>query len=133
MVVDLKKTTLGIEYFCTQGDSLWNMDDMNLINYALDELEKIGIGARRYLINGFVVRCPNVYPIYTLTYQKDIARIREYLSQFSNLQSMGRGGLFRYNNSDHALLTGIYAARNFLGKESHDVWEVNTEKMYLES
>lgn len=46
---------------------------------------------------------------------------------------LGRGGLFRYDNSDHALLTGMYAVRNFLGQGPYDLWAVNTDGEYLES
>ena len=113
MVPDFKKTSIGLEYFCTEKDWLWRMNDVDLINYAMGELEKIGIISRKYLINGFVVRRPDVYPVYSLDYQKNVAIIREYLAQFSNLTCMGRGGLFRYDNSDRALLSGISAARAF--------------------
>jgi len=133
MVIDQRKTSLGLEYFCNEGDDLWEMNDVDLIDYAVNELERIGIASRRYLINGFVVRCPNVYPVYSLDYRDNVAIIRNYLGQFSNLQTIGRMGLFRYDNSDHALLTGIYAARNLLGKGHYDVWEVNTDETYLES
>ncbi|MBN2121101.1 MAG: NAD(P)/FAD-dependent oxidoreductase [Candidatus Omnitrophica bacterium] len=133
MVSDSKKTTLGLEYFCGQDDFLWKMNDIDLIHYAVRELQAIGIEAQKYLINGFVVRCPMVYPIYSLDYQKNLGVIKAYLSRFSNLKTMGRAGLFRYDNSDHALLTGIYAARNFLGQGLHDIWAVNTDPVYLEA
>jgi hypothetical protein len=71
------------------------------------------------------------YPVYDQTYQESVATIRQYLETFSNLQTIGRNGLHRYNNQDHSMLTGVYAARNILG-ERHDVWSVNTEKEYHE-
>ena len=133
MVPDSKKTSLGLEYFCTEGDDIWRMNDVDLIYYAIQELEKIGIVSRRHLIDSFVIRCPNVYPVYSLDYQENVTTIRNYLARFSNLQTFGRGGLFRYDNSDHALLTGIYAAKTFLGESGRDVWSVNTDREYLES
>ncbi len=133
MVVDSRRTSLGLEYFCNEMDDLWNMNDVDLIDYALGELEQTGIVSRRHLINGFVVRRPNVYPVYSLGYQKDVNILRNYLGHLSNLQTIGRGGLFRYDNSDHAMLTGICAARNFLGTGPCDVWGVNTDRSYLES
>lgn len=133
MVADSRHTSLGLEYFCTEGDALWRMNDVEVINFAMGELERLGVVSRRHLIDGFVVRQPNVYPVYSLDYQTHVATIRRYLESFSNLQTLGRGGLFRYDNSDHALLTGIYAARNFLGKGPYDVWRVNTDGEYLES
>ncbi len=132
MVVDPKKTSLGLEYFCNEGNNLWNMNDIDLINYAVKELEEIGIVSRRYLIDGFVVRRKNVYPVYSLDYQESVGIIRDYLSRISNFYPMGRSGLFRYNNSDHALLTGIYTAGNLLGKSSYDVWNINSDSGYLE-
>ena len=133
MVADPCKTSLGLEYFCTEGDALWAMNDLDLIQFAIQELETMGIISRRRLIDGFVVRRPNVYPVYSLEYQRHLATVRGYLEGFSNLQTLGRGGLFRYDNSDHALLTGMYAARNFLGKGPYDIWQVNTDGEYLES
>lgn len=133
MVVDPKKTSLGLEYFCTESDDIWRMNDIDLIGYATEELEKIGIAYRKDLINGFVVRCSDVYPVYSLDYEQHIDIIRAYLTEFSNLQTIGRGGLFRYDNSDHALLTGIYAANNFLGNGYSNIWDINTDEKYLES
>ena len=133
MVPDTRKTSLGLEYFCSQGDGLWQTDDINLINFSLKELEKIGIVSRRYLIDAFVVRQPNAYPLYSMDYTSNIGIIRNYLSRFSNFQTMGRSGLFRYDNSDQALLTGIHAANNFLGKGYYDPWQLNSDRTYLES
>ena len=131
MVADFKKTSLGLEYFCNEQNDLWNMNDADLINYAINELEAIGIVSRRHLINGFVVRCKNAYPVYSLDYQEHIKIIRDYLSKLSNLSSMGRSGLFQYDNSDHALLTGIYTAKNLLNESTCDIWGLNSDSNYL--
>ena len=133
MVIDPRKTSLGIEYFVSEKGGLWQMNDVDLINFAVNELEKIGIVSRRHLVSGFVVRCPNAYPVYLLDYQENLKIIRDYLSRFQNFQTMGRAGLFRYDNSDHALLTGIYAAKNFLGHPRRDIWSMETGEEYLES
>jgi hypothetical protein len=71
------------------------------------------------------------YPIYDQWYHTSLAMIRQYLESFANLQTIGRNGLHRYNNQDHSMLTGIYAARNIAG-EQYDVWAVNTEQAYHE-
>jgi hypothetical protein len=71
------------------------------------------------------------YPVYDESYQARVNTVRRYLETFSNFQTIGRNGLHRYNNQDHSMLTGVYAARNITG-ERHDVWSVNTEKEYLE-
>jgi protoporphyrinogen oxidase len=127
MVPDLKKTSLGMEYFCNEGNDLWSMNDADLINFSVKELEKMGIVSRKHLINGFVVRRKNAYPVYSLDYKKNVQIIRDYFAKFPNLYPMGRSGLFRYNNSDHALLTGIYTARNILGETTCDVWSIDPD------
>jgi hypothetical protein len=81
--------------------------------------------------DGTVVRMPKAYPVYDQGYQENVAVVRRYLETFVNLQTIGRNGLHRYNNQDHSMLTGIYAARNILG-ERNDVWSVNTEMEYHE-
>lgn len=133
MTRDPRKTSLGLEYFCTAGDSLWQMNDVDLIDFALTELEKTGLAERRDYVSGFVVRRENVYPVYTLGYEQHVRVIREWLESFSNLKTLGREGLFHYDNSDHALLTGIYGARNFLGEGPYNVWDVNVDETYLET
>jgi len=133
MVLDSNKTSLGLEYFCDEGDWFWRMNDVDLINFAVNEVERIGIVSRRNLIDGFVLRNAYAYPVYNLGYKKHVGVIREYLKRFSNFQAMGRSGLFQYDNSDHALYQGICAARNFPGKAKCDLWDLGGNKMYLES
>ena len=118
MVRDVNKTSLGLEYFCSEGDELWLMDDVDIIEYALGELKKIGIASRKHLINGFVIRYPKAYPVYSLDYKNNLSVINSYLEPFLNLQVIGRNGLFRYDNSDLALSSGICAARKFLEKNT---------------
>ncbi len=64
------------------------------------------------------MRRAHAYPIYKMDYKKHVNIVQNYLRQFSNLQTMGRQGLFRYDNSDRALLTGICAGRYFLGEQA---------------
>jgi len=132
MTANPKRTSLGLEYFCTEGDELWEMNDVDLIDFALEELEKIGIVSRKHLINGFVVRRKDVYPVYSLKYQESLDVIQDYLSRFLNLQTMGRAGLFRYDNSDHAMLSGIGAAKNYMNKSAYNLWSQGPQQEYLE-
>ena len=131
MVPDASKTALGLEYFCTEGDELWNMPDADLIQLALTELEKIGLGKKESFVDGFVARVAKAYPVYDATYPENIKIIKDYLDKFSNLQPIGRYGMFKYNNMDHSILTGIYAADNILGAHN-DIWNVNADQEYHE-
>jgi hypothetical protein len=91
----------------------------------------LGLIDPRDVVDGTVVRMEKAYPVYDQSYQEHVNTVRRYLETFSNFQTIGRNGLHRYNNQDHSMLTGIYAARNVTG-ERYDVWSVNTEKEYLE-
>ena len=127
MVPDPSKTTLGVEYFLNESDDLWRLEDHEIIHFALHELEKMGFeGIHGKFIKGFAVHTANAYPVYDAEYKASLNVTRSYLERFSNFQTLGRAGLFRYNNSDHALLTGIYGARNILGAD-YNLWEIDPD------
>jgi protoporphyrinogen oxidase len=132
MISDPKNTSLGLEYFCREGDDLWNMNDKEIINFAMNELQEIGIASQKHLVGGFVLRRKNVYPVYSLDYQEKRAILKTYLKHFQNLRPIGRAGLFKYDNSDLALLSGIVAAENYLGKSNRDIWNLGEDQKYLE-
>jgi hypothetical protein len=131
MVPDPSKTSIGMEYFCNENDQTWNMTDAELVEMATREMTELALGGEDKIIDSYVVRQPNAYPVYDSDYEENLDKIREYLKSFSNLQTIGRSGLHRYNNMDHSMQTGILAARNCCG-ETHDLWAVNEEKSYLE-
>jgi protoporphyrinogen oxidase len=132
MLPDQTKTSLGMEYFCNVGDSLWSMPDDALVKLATKELGELGLVNTANVIDGCVLRQLKAYPVYDGTYRGHLEVIKSYLGTITNLQTVGRNGLHRYNNQDHSMLTGLLAARNLLG-ENHDVWEVNTERSYYET
>jgi len=131
MVSNKNQIALGLEYFCTEGDDLWNMKDTDLIKLGLKELEKIKLGKGEDFVSGFVARVSKAYPVYDTNYKKHIEVVKKYLSKFKNIQPIGRYGMFKYNNMDHSILTGIYAAENILGK-NNNIWAVNADKEYHE-
>jgi protoporphyrinogen oxidase len=132
MVPDPSKGSLGLEYFCKEGDALWNTRDAELIELGARELETIGLARRDEIEDGCVFRVPKAYPVYDASYRDCMARIRQLVDGFENFQTVGRNGLHRYNNQDHAMLTGILAVRNLVLGERHDLWDVNTEAEYHE-
>jgi protoporphyrinogen oxidase len=131
MVPDPAKTSVGMEYFCTEGDDLWNLPDPELIRLASLELAKLGFCDPDEVMDGFVVRQPAAYPVYDEGYKANLRLIRQGLDRFTNLYTIGRNGMHRYNNIDHSMLTGILAAQNIQGSH-HDLWTVNEEEGYLE-
>jgi protoporphyrinogen oxidase len=125
---------VSVEYFVfAESDDLWQMPDDELVAFAAGELAAIGIcDTSRAIPEGFVVREKDAYPAYFRGYEQNLEIVRSFASGFANLQLVGRGGMFRYNNQDHALLTGIMAARNLLGS-SYDIWSINADDEYLET
>jgi protoporphyrinogen oxidase len=132
MVPDPLKTSLGMEYFCNEGDDIWTMPDAALIELATRELSRLGLSPAGAVSDGHVWRQAGAYPVYESHYQQHLRVIREYLDNLVNLQTVGRNGMHRYNNMDHSMLTGLLAARNLLG-EAHDLWSINAEDDYLEA
>ena len=131
MVPDPQMTALGLEYFCTENDDLWRMTDAALIELGKREMDAIGLVHSADVVDGTVVRQLKAYPVYNGTYAGYLQTIKDYLATFTNLQTVGRNGLHKYNNQDHSMLTAMLAVRNLLG-EHHDLWNVNTERSYHE-
>lgn len=132
MVPDPGKTGLGLEYFCTEGDALWLASDEELVALGTREIAAIGLARADEVQEGYVVRVPKAYPIYDSAYREHLDVLRGYLARFDNLQTIGRNGLHRYDNQDHAMLTGMLAIRNVVLGEENDVWGVNADPDYQE-
>ncbi len=132
MVPDADRSCVGMEYFCFEGDELWERADEDLVELAADDFAAIGLGDRSRVRTGYVVRAPKAYPIYDAAYGRRVAAIRRWLDGIEGLQQVGRNGLHRYNNSDHSMLTAMRAVENLEGA-GHDVWAVNAESWYHET
>ena len=99
---------------------------------ARRETVTLGFANDADIVDGWVVRQKKAYPVYDAEYRGHVDALKSFLAGFSNLQMVGRNGLHKYNNQDHAMLTSLLAVRNVLG-ERHDVWAVNTEEEYHEA
>jgi protoporphyrinogen oxidase len=126
------RTSLVLELFCEHEDATWSLPDDALVELTVRDLEHpLGFLQAREVSSGFVVRSRDAYPRYSLDYRQATETIKGYLRGFDNLALVGRGGTFRYNNADHAIESGLLAARNLLG-EAADLDGVNSEPEYLE-
>jgi protoporphyrinogen oxidase len=133
MVPDPQKTSLGLEYFCDEHDELWELPDTKLFELAAAEVAKIKICRQTDIEDYIIVRVPKAYPVYNLGYKDSLAQIEQYLRQFANLQLVGRYGLFKYNNMDHSIMTGLYASKNIqAGDRRYDTWSINVDDEYQE-
>ena len=132
MVPDAQTTSLGLEYFCFDTDTIWKKENSELIEMGTQEVIRLKFASKEQVVDGLVIRSPKTYPIYDEGYKKRIESIRNYLSTIKNLQTMGRNGLHRYNNQDHSMLSAIMAVRNILG-ENHSIWDINIDDEYHET
>lgn len=134
MVDDMQKHVwVGLEYFCNEGDKMWTTPDKEFIDFAIGELESIGVVKKENIRDSYMARVKKAYPAYFGTYG-EFDKVREYLDGFDNLFCVGRNGQHRYNNMDHSMMTAIIAAKNILSGsfDKKELWEVNTEKEYHE-
>ena len=125
----------GLEYFCFEGDGLWSSDDAGLVRLASRELVSLGLAREGDVLDGHVVRQPKAYPVYDDDYARHVATIREAIErECPNMHLVGRNGMHKYNNQDHAMMTAMLTVRNILaGEKRYDVWEVNQDAEYHES
>jgi protoporphyrinogen oxidase len=132
MVPNETDASIGMEYFCFEGDELWTMDDDDLVKMASREIEQLHLAHSANVKFGFVARVHKAYPIYDVEYAERVATIRGWLAGIDNLIQVGRNGLHRYNNSDHSMLTAMRAVDNILLGTDYDIWAVNAESVYHE-
>jgi protoporphyrinogen oxidase len=125
-------TCLGVEYFCFEGDEIWEMPNDEIVALAKNELARIGLIDPDRVVDGVKVLVPKAYPMYDSAYEEALRVIRPYLATFENLQTCGRNGLHRYNNQDHSMWTALLATLNAIDGREYDVWSVNAEAEYLE-
>jgi protoporphyrinogen oxidase len=122
---------LTLEYFCFESDEIWNKKNDEIIEYGLKELRSI-FDVEFNVVHSAVSRSPKAYPVIKTGYQVHIDIIKEWLSSLPNITAIGRSGMFKYNNQDHAMATGLYAARTLMGIGDFDPWEVNVDGEYHE-
>jgi len=135
MVPDATLACYGLEYFCFEGDGLWSSSDAELVALASRELESLGLVAAGDVLDGHVVRQPKAYPVYDDDYARHVDTIRrEIETHYPGLHLVGRNGMHKYNNQDHAMMTAMLTARNILaGAPLYDVWNVNQDAEYHEA
>lgn len=132
MVPDPTKSSLGLEYFCSEGDALWKLPDAELVELGKRELDRIGLVSLADIQDGCVFRVPKAYPIYDSDYRDYLDTVKTFVCGLENYQTIGRNGLHRYNNQDHAMVTGMLSVRNLMFGEKNDLWTVNTDQEYHE-
>lgn len=135
MVPDPKMCCYGMEYFCFKDDNLWSASDAELLKKATSEIVKLELANKDDVVDGYIVRQPQAYPVYDQNYQTHVEKIKQHLEkQFPTLHLVGRNGMHKYNNQDHAMMTAMLTVKNILANERlYDVWRVNQDAEYIET
>ena len=126
MLADPGTSCVGLEYFCSTGDDIWESSEADMVVRATEELKRAGLAEGARVLDGSSIRVPRAYPVYDQHHGPRVECIKAWLATLGNLQPIGRYGMFKYNNSDHSVLTALLAVENLYGAE-HDVWSVNTD------
>lgn len=135
LVPNSQLSCYGLEYFCLEGDTLWSMSDAELIHLAAQEMQKLGLLNPKDLQDGCVVRQRKAYPVYDDYYQHNVMTFAAEIERsYPTLHLVGRNGMHKYNNQDHAMMTALLTARNIVsGAKIYDVWQVNQDAEYHEN
>ena len=133
LVKDPENAWIGLEYFCNEGSSLWNMTDSQLIKFAGNELSKIDLIEEGDIVDSTIIRTKNAYPAYYGTYE-NFNVVRDFVDKFENLFLIGRNGMHRYNNQDHSMLSAMISVENIINgiKIKDNIWNINVEQEYIE-
>jgi protoporphyrinogen oxidase len=108
------KTLLVLEFFCFRSDALWNADDRALTEEGITHLVQLGFIQPGEVTDSVAIRVPNAYPLFEVGYEKYFHEIADYLTSFENLHLAGRAGMFRYDNMDHAMRSGMDVAETII-------------------
>lgn len=135
MVPDPDIACVGLEYFCFEGDGLWSASDADLIELAKKEMAILGLCKPEDVTGGAVVRQEKAYPVYDDSYAANVAAMRAELEErYPTLHMVGRNGMHRYNNQDHAMMTAMLTVRNIeAGERVYNIWNVNEDAEYHEA
>ncbi len=135
MVPDEDVACVGLEYFCFEGDGLWASSDEDLIELAKKEMDILGLCNPDDVVGGAVVRQEKAYPVYDEDYAANVDAMRAELEdKYPTLHLVGRNGMHRYNNQDHAMMTAMLTVENIVaGERLYDTWCVNEDAEYHEA
>lgn len=134
LIEDKSKVWIGLEYFCNEGDELWEKSDNDFIQFAIDELSKINVIDKEDVLDSVRVRVKKAYPAYFGSYEQ-FDKVKNYLDKFKNLYCVGRNGQHRYNNMDHSMMTAFETVKAIKNnnEDKQAIWQVNTEEKYSET
>ncbi len=133
LVRDPNTIWLGLEYFCTEGDSLWKLNDDEIATFAKKELAQLGFVNEQDILDCHVERVRKAYPAYFSSHDR-LEVIKQYTDSLENLFLIGRNGMHKYNNQDHSMLSAMVSVENLVKgiKTKQNIWAVNADAEYIE-
>lgn len=124
---------INLEYFCSENDDFWNKSDIEIEQFAKNELKKLNIADEENIKNTKCFRFIKAYPCYFGSYE-NFDKIKDYVNSVENLYCIGRNGQHKYNNMDHSVLSGITLSEVIINNLNKNIlWDINTEKNYQET
>lgn len=124
-----KQSVLITEVMCYANDSLWNTDDADLYKRAIADLIKAKFVKEGEAEGFYVLRLKNIYPVYEIGYKEKLDKVLGYTDQFENFITLGRLGLFNYNNTDHCIDMAIWASNHIRSRKPIRDW-IQTRKRF---
>ncbi len=100
------KTSLCIEITCFEDDEIFRRDSETIFKDVIEQLESNNFIKINEVEGYSLLRIPYAYPVYDINYNTVLNEILNYLSNFDKLISIGRQGLFFYNNMSNCILSG---------------------------
>lgn len=102
---------------------------------AKQEFAAIGLCSPDQVVDGCVVRQPKAYPVYDDNYALHVETLRRSMAaSYPGLHVVGRNGMHKYNNQDHAMMTAMLCVENIAaGQSVYDLWQVNEDAAYHEA
>jgi protoporphyrinogen oxidase len=126
------QTSLCVEITCDEGDHLWSASNSELFDRSVEGLERAGLIHHDEIMGHFARRMTHAYPTYDLDFEENLNRLTGYLHGFENVLTIGRQGLFRYFNMDHAMESGLEAAEKIVsGKLREKAIRVGQEQVWF--
>lgn len=124
------KTALTLEIACNEDDDIWRADEKYIFDICFDNLKELGLlKSKREVLDYFSSKTKHGYPMYTLDYSHKLDTLLRLILPIKNLITIGRQGLYRYNNMDHSIKMGILAASHLEnGYPKEAIFSIGTEK-----
>ena len=125
------KTVLITEVMCAYNDGMWNSPSEKIYEHVIRDLEKAGFIIPGEASGFYILKLKDIYPVYELGYQESLGKVISFTDSYSNFITLGRLGLFNYNNTDHCIDMAIWASDYIRNKKPVSEW-VKTRKKFDE-